>query len=117
MWLLSLLEEEEGSAWRQYIISLFNPIQYIGVQVSIIARAHSVHAILRAPSVLGQNGVNRCLNINVFGISMTNVFVWNYFGNDLRQFLKKIFFFAQRSPIWISGDLSTSFWAKGGFYL
>ena len=56
MWLLSLLEEEEGSAWRQYIISLFNPIQYIGVQVSIIARAHSVHAILRAQSVHGQNG-------------------------------------------------------------
>ena len=98
MWLLSLLEEEEGSAWRQYIISLFNPIQYIGVQVSIIARAHSVHAILRAPSVLGQNGVNRCLNINVFGISMTNAVILNYFEKHWRQFLKKLFFSPKGPP-------------------
>ena len=38
--------------------------------------------------------------IYVFGISMKNVVIWNYFGKDLRH-LKK-------NHLWILGDLSTS---------
>ena len=54
-----------------------------------MARARSVHAILRAQSVHGKYSVIRCPNIYVFGISTTNVVIWHYFGND---FEKNIFF-------------------------
>ena len=51
----------------------------------------------------------------VFGISVTNVVIWHYFGKDCRQILKKEIFHP-RVPLWFSGDLSTSFWAKGVIY-
>ena len=40
-----------------------------GGLVPTMARARSVHAILRAQSVHGQYSVIRCPNIDVFGIS------------------------------------------------
>ena len=40
------------------------------------------------------------------------VVIWNYFGKDWSQFLKKNIFFTQGSHLWFSGNLSTSFWAK-----
>ena len=60
--------------------------------------ARSVHAILRTQSLHGQYGASRCPNIYVFGISTTNVVIWHYFGKDLRQFLKKIFFSPKGPP-------------------
>ena len=40
----------------------------------------------------------------VLGVSVTNVVIWNYFGKDRRQFLKKIFVFKLES----SGSLNIS---------
>ena len=71
----------------------------MGVWVATMTRARSVHAIWCAQSVHGQYSVIRCPNIYVFGISTTNVVIWHYFGKDLRQFLKKIFFAPKGSPL------------------
>ena len=37
--------------------------------------------------------------IYVFGVSVTNVVIWHYFGKDLRQFLKKNNFHPSVPPL------------------
>ena len=77
-----------------------------------MARARSVQTILRAQGVNGQYSVIRYSNIYVFGISPTNVVIWNYFGKDYRQLLKKIFF----SPFGFRVICSPVFGLRKGFF-
>ena len=49
------------------------------------------------------------------GISTTNVVIWNYFGKDWRQFLKKIFFSPKGPPFGFRVICSPVFGLREGF--
>ena len=53
--------------------------------------------------------------IYVFGVSVTNVVIWHYFGKDWRQFLKKIFFSPKGPPFGFRVICSPVFGLREGF--
>ena len=85
-----------------HIITLYCPCTLCGRNVACTERAWAM--------------VGTHTPTHVFGFSITNVVIWHYFWKRLKTILKKNIFFTQGSPLWFLGDLSTSFWAKGGFY-